>query len=1661
MLPGPAFKTAKIFALATAAAALACAKVPHPPTAAIDAPATAHVGIRVQLDGTKSTPAAELPDPSSNPLSYQWKLAAVPTGSSVQLDDAAAPRPRFLPDAAGDYVVQLVVKDFAHESAPTLATVHASADCVPTVASAAATPAAVNVGQGTSLTGTALAPCNAAGTGPDPIVAYVWTIASSPAGSKARIVAPKQPNTTLVPDLRGTWVLSLQVTDALGFKSTAAQVTLTANACGDNLPSVDSVAASSASPNVGAAVRLSAQVSDGDVSSPCSIAHSLTYGWSIAAAPAGSKARLSSGNAETPSFTPDVAGDYVLALQVTDEQGRRSPRNTTVVRASACGGGVPMVTVVASSSSVTTGDVVQFVSSVNDPDVSSCGLPVTFAYAWQVVAAPLSSAASLNGTRLSNPTFRADAPGAYVFSVVVTASNGQRSNPVLVPVQVDVCGSAVPVATIVAPNGPATGVAFALGSLITDANSGCKTVQPYSYRWTLKSAPAGSLAQLSGVAASGTSAQAAPSVVPDIDGSYTVQLAVTDALGIASAPVTKTFTVAKCNAALTAPIAGPAGGVTGQPVTLSAGSILDANTVANGCLAATTGSFSYAWSIIGQPTGATAALNNPSDVSPSFTPAVAGPYSVQLVVTDAAGNQSPPATATVAVTSCNAPLTGTVPAVSGPTGQPMLLSASIADPNASGCNGLAVQPYSYAWAFFALPAGSVARLNNVSAASPSFVPDVPGSYVVSLVVTDAAGNSTGLLTGTATVAACTNAPSAPISSVLGAATSVPVALTTTPSDTNTVANGCPAATTASFTYAWSLIGRPAGSAAALNNPAAQSPAFTPDVPGTYAVSLVVTDAGGNASALQTQTVVVSNCTAPLTVAIPAVAGAKTATAATLAATVIDSNTVANGCPAATTATLSYAWTLLAVPAGSRAALDVPGSATPSFTPDLAGTYVGSVRVTDGAGNTGTATRTIAVSGCGASGGSAMTVATSVAPASPELGQRTILSAVVGDTNAPGCNALSTAPFNYAWFLRAPSGSRSVLSDQFAAQPTFVPDVAAGYEYGVTVTDALGYQVTAVSKSVLPLDCTLTPAISAVGAGQMTYSAVQLVGTATPANGACSSSFTYTWSFDSLPAASLARFTDARARTPSFIVDSPNGTWVARLTVTDMQTNAKTFTTRTVTSNSCGSSLPYATAGISLPFPISVSIPQPSPSVGSTVQYLPGYELQVDGTLSSDPAAACTGPLTFEWSTYTRPANSNAQLYPSTAGKPVFTPDRIGDYVFALSVSDGRFTSAPSYLHITVADPLTDQVSVTSRGVLWNDLEVPDPKNPSSSPAIAYYELDAAGTLYDLKYAQCTANCATASPTWNVSTIDAGAVDVGNGQRDTAQVSLKFLANGAPAVAYRYDPACQMRYAVFSGGAWQRSVIDNIPDTGGCLGIHGEIQLMFVGASKTVAVAYHSHLGGTLSANYAICAGAGCSTTGAGVSWSVQVVDTNTNPGHWMTAFVNPTTLNPSLAYHRDSNDLWYTACTARCNTTTATFSTPVRITNTGLWNSMSLGANGAVGIAFEDDATNRVRLATCPAASDCTATASWTLTTVATLAAGSYFPSLQFDAANRAHITYIDSASRTLRYAIQNSGTNTFQYFDIDHGVDDGHSSFILTPLGSTHVSYALTSGLKYYPFGD
>lgn len=86
--------------------------------------------------------------------------------------------------------------------------------------------------------------------------------------------------------------------------------------------------------NAGAdqAVTVSALVSlNGSASSDPDSGDTLTYLWSIASKPATSTAELSATTTATSSFTPDVAGTYLISLKVTDKHNATTEAFCTVV----------------------------------------------------------------------------------------------------------------------------------------------------------------------------------------------------------------------------------------------------------------------------------------------------------------------------------------------------------------------------------------------------------------------------------------------------------------------------------------------------------------------------------------------------------------------------------------------------------------------------------------------------------------------------------------------------------------------------------------------------------------------------------------------------------------------------------------------------------------------------------------------------------------------------------------------------------------------------------------------------------------------------------------------------------------------------------------------------------------------------------------------------------------------------------------------------------------------------------------------------------------------------------------------------------------------------------------------------------------------------------
>lgn len=326
--------------------------------------------------------------------------------------------------------------------------------------------------------------------------------------------------------------------------------------------------------------------------------------------------------------------------------------------------------------------------------------------------------------------------------------------------------------------------------------------------------------------------------------------------------------------------------------------------------------------------------------------AVLSIVALALIVTGCGGGgsgssgQTPPPVTPPPVTPPVTPppvVTNAVPvANAGPNQNVLTATAVTLDASASSdADGDAL---TYKWAFKSRPAGSAAALSSLTDAKPTFTADLAGTYVATLIVNDGRADSAAVdVTITATVANA--APVANAGPDQNVHNGIRVTLDGSASSD---ANGD------ALTYQWTLTSRPAGSLAALSSATSDKPTFTPDVAGAYVVSLIVSDGSLNSTADSV------TITSSIANSAPVANAGANQNVHTGASVTLDgrSSSDANG------DTLSYKWTLTSRPAGSAAALSSTSQARPTFTADVAGTYVATLIVNDGTVDSVAATVTV-------------------------------------------------------------------------------------------------------------------------------------------------------------------------------------------------------------------------------------------------------------------------------------------------------------------------------------------------------------------------------------------------------------------------------------------------------------------------------------------------------------------------------------------------------------------------------------------------------------------------------------------------------------------------------------------------------------------------------
>ncbi|WP_394835944.1 PKD domain-containing protein [Pendulispora rubella] len=185
------------------------------PTSKAVGPSKVLVNNTVALDGSQSS------DPDKDKLTYKWTLKSKPATSRAALNDAAAAKPTFKPDVAGEYVAALTVNDGKVDSDAAEVKIRAVASNAKPVADAGNAQTVVVVATVT-LDGSASSDADAGDT-----LSFAWTLKSKPAGSVATLSDATTKKPTFKADKAGVYEVELVVNDELE-NSAPASVRITA-----------------------------------------------------------------------------------------------------------------------------------------------------------------------------------------------------------------------------------------------------------------------------------------------------------------------------------------------------------------------------------------------------------------------------------------------------------------------------------------------------------------------------------------------------------------------------------------------------------------------------------------------------------------------------------------------------------------------------------------------------------------------------------------------------------------------------------------------------------------------------------------------------------------------------------------------------------------------------------------------------------------------------------------------------------------------------------------------------------------------------------------------------------------------------------------------------------------------------------------------------------------------------------------------------------------------------------------------------------------------------------------------------------------------------------------------------------------------------------------
>ncbi|MBQ0946149.1 hypothetical protein KAK07_22600 [Ideonella sp. 4Y16] len=235
-------------------------------------------------------------------------------------------------------------------------------------------------------------------------------------------------------------------------------------------------------------------------------------------------------------------------------------------------------------------------------------------------------------------------------------------------------------------------------------------------------------------------------------------------------------------------------------------------------------------------------------------------------------------------------------------------------------------------------------------------------------------------------------------------------------------------------------------------------------------------------------------------------------------------------------TLTFHWRLVG-PAGSKAVLDRPADARPSFMADQPGTYQVALRVEEAAVSSDEVTRDVTVAPLG-----------NAAPVAQAGSDQEVPSGAPVFLDGSASYDPDGDPITYVWSVQsAPPGASAAFSSPAAVRPGFFGSAPGTYVLALVVTDSRGNASVAASVRITLQVAQVVPLANVVTANTAE------VGREVAFDGSGSTSapgltLSYAWTLTARPATSAAQL-NASGSLAKLIVDV-EGTYVVSLVVND-------------------------------------------------------------------------------------------------------------------------------------------------------------------------------------------------------------------------------------------------------------------------------------------------------------------------------------------------------------------------------------------------------------------------------------------------------------------------------------------------------------------------------